>query len=105
MIYTFANRTVGMVGNFDTATEIMTLVIQYLGGHVVPMTMTHFKPEVLVMGMNTSHEVIKDIEKYFDGPGTIWVYEGKINDHMPDDKLFSDIIDRVKQELPWGKHY
>lgn len=107
MIYTFANRNVGLVGKFETAYELMPLAIQYLGGNIFPLFNKLVRPEVIVIGMHTDSKVIKDIEDNFmKGPmAAIIVYEGKIDDHMPDDKLFCDIIERVKKELPWTKHY
>lgn len=107
MIYTFANRTVGLAGNFETAVEIMPLVIQYLGGNIVPLFNKFVRPEVIVIGMNTPSDIMEDIENNFmkgQMPAMI-VYEGKIHDHMPEEKTFSEIIDRVKQELPWASRY
>lgn len=103
MIFTFANRSVGLVGQFDTPIEIMRLVISYLGGSVVIVDSQWLIPDVVVFGMNTKLEVIDKMEKHF--VKSQFVYEGKINDHMPDERTFGDIIDRVKEELPWGEGY
>jgi hypothetical protein len=105
MIFTFANRTVGLVGRFDTPIEVMDLVVSYLGGRVCRMTNGYFKPEVLIIGKRTKDKVMTDIENHFKDFDTQIVYEGKIDDHMPDKRTFGDLIDRVKQELPWGKFY
>lgn len=104
MILTFANRTVGLVGQFDTPVEIMRLVISYLGGTVFIVDSQYLVPEVVIFGMNTKLEVMEKMEKHFTKTSQ-FVYEGKINDHMPDERTFGDIIDRVKEELPWGEAY
>jgi len=103
MIYTFANRTVGLVGQFETPIELMQLAIFYLGGRCFVVYNKIIIPDVIVIGKHTSSKAIEAIEKHFmNGQmSSIPVYEAKINDHMPDDKMFSDILDRVKEELPW----
>lgn len=107
MIYTFANRTVGLVGQFETPIELMRLAIFYLGGNCVTLDSPYFIPDVIVIGMNTPIKAINAIEDHFMSgkASSIPVFEGKINDHMPEDKLFCDILDRVKSELPWGEAY
>lgn len=107
----FANRNVCILGVTSSPIELLEAVIVYLGGNIVNVRNLVYTPDVIVIGSNTDQNSITEIERYvhnfnsekiFD---SFIVYEGKMEDYMPDSLTYGDVIDLVKPNIPWSAFY
>jgi len=105
MSYTFANRTVALVGAFKHPIELIQEVVSYLGGTVVHRGVYLGSTNVIIIGANTDYNSISAIEQYFSRFNPIIVYEYKLEDHMYQDDTLGDTIDKVKINIPWSSFY
>lgn len=102
MVYTFVNRTVALIGVFETPIEIMQLIIQQLGGTIV-FPYINIQADVYVIGQNTDQKVFDNFDKNFKNTlnSPVIVYEGKFDDHVLDGLCLGERIDFFKQQLNW----
>jgi hypothetical protein len=103
MIYTFAGRSVALVGKFDTPIEIMQVIIQGLGGNIILNPDPHFHPRIYVIGKHSGSAVLE----YFTNLALdvrvtpIIVHEARFDEFVLDGFSLEERIVKLLPQFPW----
>lgn len=103
MIYTFAGRSVVLIGKFEVPIEIMLAIIQGLGGNIIINPDPSFQPRIYVIGKHTDESVY---EYFIETTASlkytpILVHEDKFDEFVRDDLTIEQRIEKLLPYFPW----
>lgn len=103
MIYTFAGRTVALVGVFETPIDLMHAMIQGLGGQITINPDPLFRPRIYVIGKRSDPSVLEYFNRIaLDLRVTpILVHEERFDEFVLDGFTLEERIEKLMPQFPW----